>query len=180
MDACSDSGGHGSGGRSAETVEGNAVMAFLHRIDRVMVRLAWVPRIMILVAVVLVLFEASDRKPPFQLLSVEPAAARPGESVVITSRVWRDGSRDCSAHRSRSMFDAASVRYDYPVAMFSDAAIDRVERETPGLLRVAVVLPLSATPGPANVVSVTQYRCNRTHAVWPIDVTTVMPFTILP
>lgn len=155
-------------------------MAFLHRIDGVMVRLAWVPRIMILIAVVLVIIEASDRKPPLQLLSVEPAAARAGETVIITSRVWRDGTRNCSAHRSRSMFDAASVRYDYPTAVFSDAAIDRVERETPGLLRVAVVLPLSAAPGPASVVSVTQYRCNRVHALWPIDVTTVMPFTVLP
>lgn len=156
------------------------MMAFLHRIDGVMVRLAWVPRIMILIAVVLVIIEASDREPPLQLLSVEPAAARAGETVIITSRVWRDGTRNCSAHRSRSMFDAASVRYDYPAAVFSDAAIDRVERETPGLLRVAVVLPLSAAPGPASVVSVTQYRCNRVHALWPIDVTTVMPFTVLP
>jgi hypothetical protein len=180
MDACSNSGGHGSGRRGTETVEGHAVTAFLHRVDGVLVRLAWVPRTMILIAVAIVLFEASDRKPPFQVLSVEPASARPGDTVVITSRVWRDSSRNCSAHRSRSMFDAAMVRYDYPKAIFSDAAIDRVERGTPGVLRVAVAIPLSAEPGPASVVSVTQYRCNRVHSLWPIDVTTVMPFTILP
>lgn len=180
MDACSNSGGHGGGRRGTETLEGHAVMALLHRVDNVLVRLAWIPRVMLLIAVVLVIIEASDREPPLQLLSVEPAAARPGETVIITSRVWRDGSRNCSAYRSRSVFDAAMTRYDYPTAIFSDAAIDRVEKETPGLLRVAVVLPLSAAPGPASVVSVTQYRCNRVHAMFPIDVTTVMPFTVLP
>ena len=180
MDACSNSGGHGRGGRGTTALEGNAVTAFLHRVDGVLIRLSWVPAVMLLVAAVLVLVEASDRAPPFQILSVEPAEARPGDAVTITARVWRDTSRDCSAYRSRSLFDSMMTRHDYPTAVFSDAAIDRVERETPGVLRVAFVLPHSAAPGPASLVSVTQYRCNRTHSLWPIYVTTVMPFTILP
>lgn len=155
-------------------------MRLLHWLDDFMQRLAWIPRVVLLAALALVLIQASDREPPFHLLSVEPAAARPGELVTITAHVRRDTARDCSASMSRSVFDSAGRRTDYPVARFSDALIDGMERKTPGLLKVSIVVPTNAAVGPAEVVSVLDYRCNRVHHFFPVEVTTVMPFEVLP
>lgn len=153
--------------------------AAFHRIDDVLLRLAWLPSVVLLAAAVLVLVQAADRKEPFQILSVEPASARPGDMVTIRASVWRDGARNCSAVMSRSVFDAQHVRWDYPIARFSDSMIDSMEAAAPGELRVSVVVPPTASPGLAQLVSVLEYRCNRVHAVWPIEVTTTMPFTVL-
>jgi hypothetical protein len=157
-----------------------AAKTFLHRIDDTMQTLAWIPRLMILVAVVLVAVQAADREPPFAVLSVEPAQARAGEPVVITAKVKRDMSRDCSVSMSRSLFDSSGARVDYPLARFSDAAIDLMERVGPGMLRVSIVVPINASVGPANLVSVLDYRCNRVHSLWPIEVTTYLPFDVIP
>jgi hypothetical protein len=151
-----------------------------HRLDETLEALLWVPRILLLAAVVLIAWQAADRKPPFQVLSVEPAEARAGDVVVITARVKRDTSRNCSASMSRSIFDATGARADYPVTRFSDALIDAMEADSPGVLRVAVLVPSNAAIGPAKLVSVLDYRCNRVHALWPIEVTTTMPFQIVP
>jgi hypothetical protein len=148
--------------------------------DAVMMRVAWMPSVLLLLAFVVVIAQAADRAPPFQILSVEPAFARPGEVVIINARVWRDTSRDCSVTMSRSMFDSSMARYDYPVAKFSDQLIDAMESKTPGHLRVALVVSSQAAPGPADLVSVLAYRCNRVHAFWPIEVTTHMGFEVLP
>lgn len=152
---------------------------WLHRIDDVLLRLSWVPSIVLLIALVLVLIQAADRKPPFQILSVEPASAKAGEVVTIRARVWRDKTRNCSVVMSRSVFDAESVRWDYPVARFTDELIDRMELATPSELRVSVMVPPSAVVGEAHLVSVLEYRCNRVHSIWPIEVTTVMPFAVV-
>lgn len=151
---------------------------FLHRVDDVLMRLSWVPTLVLMLALVLVLVQAADRRPPFQIISVEPASAKAGDTVTIRARVWRDPSRDCSAVMSRSVFDSQSVRWDYPVTRFSDAIIDDMESRRPSELRVSVVVPANAAAGEAHLVSVLEYRCNRVHALWPIEVTTTMPFTV--
>ena len=155
------------------------MMMALHRLDRLLLRMSWLPSLVLLVAFLLVLAQAADRSAPFAILSVEPAAARPGEMVVIRARVWRDTSRNCSASMSRSVFDAHRTRYDYPMMKFSDAVIDSMERATPGELLVSVMVPPGAAAGPADLVSVLEYSCNQVHALWPVEVTTVMPFTVL-
>ena len=152
---------------------------FLHRVDDVLLRLSWLPSVVLLAALCIVVVQAADRQEPFHIISVEPAFAKPGEVVTIRARVWRDTSRNCSAVMSRSVFDAQHVRWDYPLTRFSDAMIDRMESAAPGELRVSVVVPSSASAGTAQLVSVLEYRCNRVHALWPIEVTTVMPFTVL-
>lgn len=155
------------------------MIAFLHKVDDVLLRLAWLPSTVLLCAFVVVIVQAADRKPPFQILSVEPAEAKPGDMVTIRAKVWRDKSRNCSAVMSRSVFDATMVRFDYPVTRFSDAIIDRMEKDKPGELRVSIIVPPNASPGMADLVSVLEYRCNRVHAIWPIEVTTNMHFTVL-
>ena len=174
------SGCHGGGRRGTKALESTPVTDFLHRVDNILLRLMWVPRVMLLVAFLLIVYQAADRKPPFEILNVEPASARAGETITITARVWRDTERDCSASMTRSIFDSTMARSDYAVTYFSDQVIDKMERKTPGVLRVSLVLPANASSGPANLVSVLHYRCNRVHAVWPIEVTTNMPFEVLP
>ena len=153
---------------------------FFHRMDHTLQTLIWIPRLMLFVAAVLIIIQAMDREPPFGILSVEPASARPGELVTITARVKRDSTRDCSAAMSRSIFDSSGQRSDYPIMRFSDAVIDDMERRMPSMLKVTIQVPANATPGPAQLVSVLDYRCNRVHALWPIEVTTVMPFEVIP
>jgi hypothetical protein len=153
---------------------------FFHQLDDALQAMAWVPRLMLIVAMVLIVWQATDREPPFHVVSVEPAHAHPGEVVVITARVKRDTTRNCSATMSRSIYDSTGARADYPVTRFSDSMIDMMEKETPGMLRVALLVPMQATSGPARLVSVLDYRCNRVHSLWPIEVTTIMPFEVLP
>ena len=50
----------------------------------------------------------------------------------------------------------------------------------PGVLRVIVKLPEVMEDGNGALVSVLNYRCNKVHAFWPIQVTTTLPFTVEP
>lgn len=163
-----------------EVVESMTRAAMIDALDRLMRKLDWIPQWTLLIALGLVIFQAADRKPPFAILSVEPAIAKAGETVTITAEVWRDQGRNCSVQMSRSVFDARGHRSDYPVARFSDQVIDDIERRTPGMLKVSFVVPANAVPGTAELISVLDYRCNRVHALWPIEVTTRMPFEVVP
>jgi hypothetical protein len=152
----------------------------LHRADSVLERLAWIPSVVLLLAVIIIAVQMMDRRPPFEIQHVEPAFARAGEALTLHAEVWRDSSRRCSATMSRYVFDANGARWDYPVSMFSAGLINRMEEQTPGMLKVALIVPAGAAPGQADMVSVLSYQCNRAHALWPIEVTTHMPFMILP
>ena len=88
-----------------------------------MVRYAWIPNWTILAALLIVAVQVFDREPPFSVLQVFPASARPGETVTIQAEVWRDTSRHCSATMGRSVFDSQRARFDFPVAQFSAALI---------------------------------------------------------
>lgn len=155
------------------------MMYVWHRVDEWLVRLSWLPSLVLMCALILIVIQAADRKEPFHVLSVEPASARPGERVTIRAKVVRDTSRNCSATMARSVFDAAEVRFDYPLHKVPDAVIDQMEKATPGQLAISIMIPHGAASGVAQLVSALEYRCNRVHAIWPIEVVTVMPFTVL-
>lgn len=123
---------------------------------------------------------ALDRRVPFQILEVYPAAARPGEQVQIVAKVRRDLDRNCASDMSRYVFDSRGMRWDEPTRHFSAETIEVLAGSQPDMLRLSVMVPFDAHPGPGKVVSDLEYRCNITHAAWPIRVTAVMPFTILP
>lgn len=156
------------------------ISAFWHKLDEWMLRLAWLPSLVLLAAIILIMIQAADRRVPFQVLSVEPSSAKAGDMVTIRAKVWRDTSRHCSAVMARSIFDSEHVRYDFPIHRFSDEVIDAMEQATPGHLAVRVMVPHGASVGAAELVSVLEYRCNKVHALWPVEVTTRMPFTVLP
>lgn len=163
-----------------QRIERAVMWRVFQRVDSVLERLAWIPSIVLLLAIIIIVVQLMDRKPPFEILHVEPAFARAGESVTLHAEVWRDPDRRCSATMSRYVFDYSGARWDYPESMFPAALINRMEQQASGELNVAIVIPTGAAPGQADMVSVLAYRCNRAHALWPIEVTTHLPFTILP
>ena len=122
---------------------------------------------------------ATDREPPFRVLSVYPAVAKPGDTVEIVARVHRDTDRNCAAHLSSFILDANGTKFYMGEQDASSELIRRLEVTSPGLLRISFVVPHTADPGPAHHVGVIQYRCNKVHSVWPIEVTSALPFTIL-
>jgi hypothetical protein len=123
---------------------------------------------------------ASDREPPFEILSVPEVSVRPGEWLKVTAEVRRDVSRGCDAVFSRYIFSGEGVRYDLGTSHASAAMISAIELRHPGKLPIAVLVPGSIEPGRARLEMVLSYRCNQVHALWPIVVTTEIPFTVLP
>ena len=121
---------------------------------------------------------AMDRDPPYKLLSVEPAEAYPGGEVKFVSRVWRDTSRDCSAKVARFITDAAGVERFVERGAFADAAIDSMERATPGKGSVGVPVAAETACGKATMRSELLYRCNITHFIRPIEVTVERKFMV--
>ena len=152
----------------------------LHAIDRVAKHFLWVAQMMIAVGVIITIGYAFDRDPPFRVIRVQPAAARAGDFVTIDAEVMRESERMCSAEFSRFIYDSTLARYDIGSSVMSAEMIARLESSHPGRLRVSVKLPENIATGPAHLDTVLVYRCNAVHRIWPIDVTTALPFTVLP
>lgn len=149
-------------------------------------RFAWIAKIALAGYVVVAAYYVADRRPPFAVLHTEPAAAKAGQSVSILAQVWRDSSRECSAEYSRFAFDSQHVRFDLPINIegsrtFASAAmIIRIEDETPGTMAFSFIIPKGMASGSAFLQTELRYACNKMHWLWPIEVTTRIPFTVLP
>ena len=152
----------------------------LHAIDRVAKHFLWVAQMMIVVGIIITISYAFDRDPPFRVIRVQPAAARAGEFVTIDAEVMRQPERMCSAEFSRYIYDSTLARWDIGSSVVSAEMIEKLESSHPGRLRVSVKLPDNIAPGQAHLDTVLVYRCNAVHRIWPIDVTTALPFTVLP
>jgi hypothetical protein len=123
---------------------------------------------------------ASDREPPFEVISVAPVSARVGDPVTLRATVRRDSRRDCEARFSRYLYDSQFVRFDLEGEQrATDRMIDAIERRTPGQLMLSFIVPAGMSTGPAVLQTELQYRCNPVHMIAPISVTTQMPFTVL-
>ena len=152
----------------------------LHAIDRVAKHFLWVAQMMLAVGAAITINYAFDRDPPFRVVRVQPAAARAGEFVTIDAEVMRQSERMCSADFSRFIYDSSLARYDIGSSFVSAEMISQLEANHPGRLRVSVKLPDNIAAGRAHLDTVLVYRCNAVHRLWPINVTTVLPFTVLP
>ena len=155
-------------------------MRLAQSINHVVLATENVARAIIVLAVFVVLYYAADRTSPFAVIAVEPAAARPGEYITINAKVRRDVDRNCNAEFSRYLYDSTGARYDLGHAITSAEMITALERKRPGGLSITFQVPPAAVPGGALLQTVLDYKCNRTHSLWPITVTTDMPFTVLP
>lgn len=125
---------------------------------------------------------ASDREPPFKVLSFESVAGRPGQEVAFHAHVWRDRSRQCSAVRHASIYHSDGMRTDFGQQQFSAQQIGYQEDKTPGRMAPTFRIPENAAPGrPAYLMVTLQYRCNQAHAWFrPIEAQYVVPFDVLP
>lgn len=152
----------------------------MRMVNSLVVHTVKVAQVIILAALCLVGYYAMDREPPFAVLSVTPAEAKPGEYVTIEAKVRRDTWRKCDAEFSRYLHDAAGARFDLGSSIASSEMIGKMDAESPGVLRVSVLLPTMMAPGPARLETALNYYCNKVHRAWPIVVTTDLPFLVLP
>lgn len=164
-----------NGARPVEVVR--AVVGFANQF---ILATEWLARCIILGGVTLVLYYAADREPPFYVISTEPAEVKAGEFVTLKSAVYRDVSRGCNTEFSRFLWDAHGARFDLGTSKMSADAIAMMDRKSPGRLTLSVHVPTAVAPGPARLQTTIMYRCNRTHAWWPIETSVDMPFTVLP
>ena len=154
-------------------------MKTLDLINRLLAPLDRIALVFMIALGVAAIVLALDRRVPFSVVSVEPAYARPGQIVVIRATVHRDIKRECSAQFTRYVFDSQRTRWYLDSGSASPAMIETMERKSPGQLAVAFRVPLDAAPGAGVLETVLDYRCNKVHYLWPVQVTTELPFTVL-
>lgn len=172
--------GDGDMGRTSQAgkVSQGHVMTVIAWLDKLAQRFLWAAKVTILVSIGLVIYYAADRAPPFTVISVEPAEALPGDTVTIHATVSRDMTRRCSADMSRYVFDSGNTRFDLGTSFFTPEVIRDMETRAPGRLTISIKVPEDAKSGPARMVSVLNYRCNRVHNIYPIEVTASFPFFV--
>lgn len=149
-----------------------------------------VAQVMIATAILAFVWGLMDRAPPFTLVSVSPAAARPGEIVTIRAVVRREIDRGCDAEFSRYMFamtggpggvDTVETRFVLGTSIAPHNMIAMMERSWPNGLVISERIPESVVPGPAKITADINYYCNKAHRLaWPIPVHIELPFTVLP
>ena len=122
-----------------------------------------------------------NREPPFAVISVEPAAAKPGDTVTIRANVIRDTGRKCSASWHRFMWLPGSGRFDISKdnPTVGPEFIEYLESIEPGRLTISERVPSVAIPGQAMIVTELGYWCKPAQKWYPIQVTTKLPFTVL-
>lgn len=150
------------------------------RLDEIVESLMWLFRTIIVAGLLAIVWYAMDREPPFAVVDSPQTFASPGGWLRVTADVRRDVKRNCEAEFTRYIFDSRATRYDLGHAVASPQMISQMEKQSPGKLKVAVLVPAGAEPGPARLVTVLEYRCNKVHNFWPISVTTEIPFEIVP
>lgn len=123
-----------------------------------------------------------NREAPFVVISVEPAAAKPGDTVTIRAAVSRDVGRKCSASWHRFMWLPGSGRVDISNdnPTVGPEFIEYLESIEPGRLTISERVPDIAQPGQAMIVTELGYWCKPAQKWYPIQVTTKLPFTVLP
>lgn len=123
---------------------------------------------------------AADRTAPFEVYSVAASSALPGARLDIAASVRRDLARECDATFTRWLYDSRGYRYDMEGSQeISADGIEKLDRRAPGELKMSVALPPTMAPGPAMLHAEMLYRCNPLHFLWPIPVTTDIPFEVL-
>lgn len=155
-------------------------ISMTHWIDTTMQRFVWIAQAVIVIGILTVGYYATDRDAPFEVLSVEPAEARPGDYVTIRAQVRRDEWRACSASFSRYVFASDGARFDMGSNYASPEMVSQMQRTAPNMLAITFRVPEEMSAGRATVMTALEYRCNKVHNLWPIEVTTAMPFTVLP
>lgn len=157
---------------------GAATVSALKFLDSFAEKLQWVANALIVAGALSLLWLASDRAAPFVVTGIHQSTGEPGAWITITADVKRDLSRKCEATFSRYIYDVNQTRYDIGTSIASAEMIERMDRLNPDRLAVSLELPRDIAVGPADLVTTIEYRCNKVHRLWPIVVTTHLPFTV--
>lgn len=165
--------------RAASQAPNRAVSA-LKAIDHIATRMQWLAKCLVVFGLLAVAWFALDRDAPFEVYAVEPAQARPGEIITIRANVRRDVDRYCSADMTQFIMDSEKKRFDLGISHASADLITELDRQAPGKLILTMRLPVAMAYGEADLYSSISYRCNKVHALWPIEVTTQIPFMVVP
>lgn len=153
-----------------------------HAVDRFLARTVMVAWLTLALAVGMTAWQIfGNREPPFVLISVEPAAAKPGDTVTIRANVTRDIGRKCSASWHRFMWLPGSGRVDVSKdnPTVGPEFIEYLESIEPGRLTISERVPAVAQAGQAVIVTELGYWCKPAQKWYPIQVTTKLPFTVL-
>ena len=151
------------------------------RIYQAMRKLVLLPWLVIVLSLGQVAVWATDRYPPFALISATSNTPMPGGQLMVQAKVRRDLERDCSVMFSRYMFDSVGVRYDMTgPQMMSAEAIRAMDALAPGELNLIVRVPETFRPGRAVFTTVLEYRCNPLQDLLrPIYVRMDIPFEVI-
>lgn len=107
----------------------------------------------------------SDRDPPV-IMTKQPTTETPrvhvGGTFVASYEFFRHKS--CYTSVSRFITDAANTRFVVPSLDFVQGALPVGHDKA----RVPVVIPQTATPGPATYRTVNCYYCNPFHNIMPV------------
>ena len=137
----------------------------------------------VLAAIVLILaafwsgvlgFWASDRSPPVKVLSAEAinSPVRAGQDLLVRWDI--DRLESCHANVDRMIVDEQRVVYTLEDVDFK-AGLGPTGHD---YVLTATTVPQQAGIGPAKYRVVVAYRCNPTHAIWPIVRGYDIPFMI--
>lgn len=141
------------------------------------------------IAVLLILATALDRRPPFAVLQHDTVPIKAGSYAVIDVPVWRDMSRDCDSRYSRHLFDASGSRITLNTDSYASAeTIRKLETQTPGRMLIKFPVPPirsngddgGVVPGLGSLDADLRYYCNKGHYLAPIQVRTSIPVLIVP
>lgn len=138
-------------------------------------------KLVVLLAVGTLLWWSFARAAPFYVKNyVEPSSVKAGETVFFTMPAYRDLGRDCSVKWSRHLIDSISVRHDLREGeRFMSAEALRSMSEAMGqTLKTAALVPDSAAPGRAVLVTNLRFTCNPVQVAFPIEVTLFFPFEV--
>ena len=124
---------------------------------------------------------ALDRTPPFALKNYTVFNSAAGQTAFVNASVERVLTRDCTVTFSRYLVDSQRIRHEIGGAQYmSSAALNQMEQDMPGALRLAIKLPMDMPVGPANLITALEYRCNPMHGLWPVEVLIQMKLEVLP
>lgn len=137
---------------------------------RLVARWRWLAWLTVLMLIVQVVVWSFDRELPYKVIAYPITRAKPGEHLQIEITVQRDyQDRACDLFMTRWMQNEKGFRfYLYPL-YFSTADLRRLDRESPGKVKLSLWVPKAFDPGPAYYEATMLFRCNPIHAFWPLE-----------
>ena len=108
----------------------------------VLQRSAWLAWALLVLSAIGAASLVLDNTVPWSLIEYRVGPVAPGGVLRVEAIVQRDVSRKCSVQLSRHVFDATGARRDVvPAMLMTAAALEVLEKTTPGRLVFEVAIP---------------------------------------